>query len=86
MGSASQAVLAAIGILSIVVDKSNPIGELESHAIMGEHHGAVTVSTGWRTFHRDAGREGVHSRKSRLKKIDANNIVPFARKTAPVAA
>jgi hypothetical protein len=51
-----------------------------------ETHGAVTVSTGWRTLRCDAGREGVHSRKSRLKKIDANNIVSFARKAAPVAA
>ena len=38
------------------------------------------VSTGWRKLLRDAGREGVYSRKYRLKKIvNANNIVPFAR-------
>ena len=42
--------------------------------------GAVMVSTGWRKLLRDAGREGVYSRKYRLKKIvNANNIVPFAR-------
>ncbi len=44
------------------------------------------VSTGWRKLLRDAGREGVYSRKYRLKKIvNANNIVPFARKAVAVA-
>jgi|GEM_PF-1648706 hypothetical protein len=45
------------------------------------------VSTGWRGLLRDAGRERVVSRKYLTqKKVNANNIVPFARKAAPVAA
>jgi len=34
----------------------------------------------------DAGREGANSRKSMAQKVNANNIVPFARKAAVVAA
>ena len=45
------------------------------------------VSTGWRTLLYDTGRERVYSRKSKTqKKVNANNIVPFARKQALVAA
>jgi len=45
------------------------------------------VSTGWRKLLRDTGREWVSSRKSKAqKKVNANNIVPFARKAATVAA
>ena len=55
---------------------------------MGKHlRGAVTVSTCWRTLYCDAGRERATSRKSMAQKtVHANNIVPFARKQALVAA
>ncbi len=45
------------------------------------------VSTGWRTLLCDSGRERVISRKSKTqKKVNANNIVKFARREALVAA
>ncbi len=44
------------------------------------------VSTGWRKLLCDTGRERVSSRKSKTqKKVNANNIVPFARKAVAVA-
>lgn len=52
-----------------------------------KNHGSVTVSTGWRKLLCDSGRERVFSRKYQTqKKVNANNIVPFARKQAAVAA
>lgn len=36
--------------------------------IMGVRHGALTVSTGWRTLLCDSGRERVISRKSKTRK------------------
>ncbi len=51
-----------------------------------KEYGALKVSTGWRKLLCDAGRERVSSRKSKTqKKVNANNIVPFARKAVAVA-
>jgi len=48
--------------------------------------GAVTVSTGWRTWVHEAGRDWASPVTTRLKTVRANNVVPFARKAAALAA